>query len=123
MSINSFSPSTMSKSTESLSSISGMIGMKTKIWKIPWNGRDPILNQFLESNSDNPNHSEGPNKKLHAANPKHDMKNKNFLDECSQVYGSKIHPIRYVNAGILMTYPAYSSVRPFYLSSRTMNTL
>jgi hypothetical protein len=67
--------------------------------------------------------SEGPKKKLHTVNPMHAKKNKNFLEVCSQVYGSRMHPIRYVNAGILMTYPAYSSERPFSLSSRTINTL
>jgi hypothetical protein len=96
---------------------------------MPWNGNDPMLNQIDAGRPSKPKRLEGPKKKLQTPNPIQAKKNKNFLEVCSQVYGSKIHPIRYEKAGILMIYPAYSSSKVIVkyevsdVNSRTMNTL
>ena len=93
LSTASSSPSTMPRSTWSLSSISGIIGMKMNTWKIPIIGNALMT---IHNSSGKPIIYDGPNKRRQAPIPKVPITNCSFLGIASHVYGIKRQAARYV---------------------------
>lgn len=65
-----------------------------------------MINQTLSGL--NPKNSDGPNNSMHPANPNIERTNRNFLEVCSQVYGSNKQATRYTKAGSDIINPTYS---------------